>query len=368
MRSRSNTRLTWPGVVFLALLCCMDAGAASLKATNTFTLELPEQSRDTALRGPSGLQYVRPGVVAVWYTEKNQGGLSRRDRLDSSDPWQLRLQLVNTANGEVQQQMFWPTRKNSSGLAVQRDNYSLLLTGPVVHCLTPDFRETESFSLKYGGQPKEERVVRGSPGGKIIWLVEASESASTVAVDPSTCKPLWRVEEPRSVPSLTGNDEQLVDANARQIGIWSRESGWKQLYKSDCCLTVAAFLAPNLVGAIRVVYGMERHFIVVNLQGKLLMDDVLDPGMEFGSFVTSADGRTAGVIQSERDLADLETGVEVRRVRARIRLYNLSEYKKIGMIDVSAPGENLFGIAIGTDSKEFAVLNGNKLSIYPLRH
>jgi hypothetical protein len=366
--SLNDTRLSWPGVLFFVVFFS-SAGVAggSHKLKKSLTLDLPTQSRETSLRGPLGMQYVGPGAVAVWYTQKNQGQLSRRDKLDKDDPWRLDLQLVNLADGTVKQRSQWPTRKNSSDFAARQDGMSVLLTGPVVRCFSPDFRETNSFTLKSAEEPKEVRVLRNSPGGSVVWGIEASDSETATRVDPNSCAPGLTFNEPRSAATISGNDNQLVDINPTQVGIWSPESGFKLLYTHQCCLSNSLVVGPDLVGLITVSFGTDRHFLLINTRGELLLEDTLEPGMQFSHIVTSAGGETAAVVIAEREFADTETGIEIRRTHAKIRFYDLEKRKRIGDSDANIPGENLFWLAISPDSSEFALLNGTKLSIYELR-
>jgi hypothetical protein len=367
--SRQHTRHSWPGVVFCGLLffLCLAAVAETPKPKTTVTIDLPKQSRDNSLRGPNGIEYIDGNSLAIWYTEKSEGQLSRRDKLEKSDPWQLTLDLVNLSDGSVKQRQEWPTRKNSSSLAVQREGRAVLLTGPLVHCFSPEFRETRSFTLKDANQPKEQRLLRASPGGTVVWEVEAAELATATRIDPDSCTAGLRFDEPRSAPTLSGNDYQLVDINATQAGVWAPDLGWRLLYKHQCCLTHSLFLAPDLVGIVSVAMGTDRHFLLINLSGELLLDDTLEPGMEFNRMVTSADGKTAAVIVAERAMADTQTGIETVRTHAKVRFYDLVKHKKMMTVDVNVPGENLFGVAIAPDSSQFALLNGSKLSLYALR-
>jgi hypothetical protein len=369
--SHHNTRLPWPGVVFIVISCLiLSASAQTPKSKSELELILPMQSRDSSTRGPNGIQYVRPGEVAVWYSEKNsEGSLSRRDKLNQNDPWQLKMQVVNTSDGAVKQKLQWPTRKNSSAFVVQSDGKPVLLTGPVVHCFSPEFRETRSFTLKNAGKPKEFRILRASPGGSIVWVIEVSSNAATATrIDASNCKPGSSLSEPRNSPTLSGNDDQLVETNPKQVGLWSSITGWKLIYQHECCLSNSRFVAPNLVGLIHLDLDIRRHFLLINLQGQLLLDDPMEQGWEFGDIYTSADARTAAVLVTERDLAGTPTGIEVRKSRAKLRFYDLASHKRIANLELTIPGEHLFGIAIAPDSSEFAVLNGSKLSLYPLRH
>jgi hypothetical protein len=365
--SNNNTRLMWPGVVFLAMLFCVSAAAQKPRLKTSFNLDLPLQSRDGAVRGLNGIQYVRPGQLAVWYSERNgEGKLSRRDKLDVGDPWQLKMQLVDTSNGAVKQWLQWPTRKNSSGFAVQGGS-GVLLTGPVIHCFSPEFKETRSFTLKDASKPKETRVLRASPGGSVVWAIEVSDQATATRIDASSCRPGWALTEPRAVPTISGNDNLLVDTNPNQIGVYSPDVGWKLLYTHECCLANSRFVAQDLIGVIHLDLEIRRHFLLINLQGKLLLDDPLEAGYVFGDIYTSADAKTAAVVFAEREIAGTATGVEIRKTEAKIRFYDLIEHKRIGKMEITIPGEHLFGLAIAPDSTEFALLNGNKLSLYDLR-
>jgi hypothetical protein len=366
--SLNNARLMWPGVLFfVAIFTSALRAGDSPKLKKNLTLDLPTLSRDNSLRGPNGIAYIDLNTMAAWYTEKNEGKLSRREKLDKGDPWHLSLQFVAVSDGTVKQRSQWPTRKDSSAFAVQRAGRAVMLTGPVVHCFSADLRETGSFTLKNADQPKAVRILRSSPGGNAIWEVESSDFATATRVDPISCTPGLTFDEPRSMPTLSGNDAQLVDVNATQVGVWSADKGWKLLYKRECCLSNSLMVGPELVGLISVSFGTDRHFQLVNLKGELLLDDTLEPGMEFNRIVTSADGRTAAVIAAERELADTETGIETRRTHAKIRLYDLDKHKRVASLDANIPGENQFGLAIAPDSSEFALLNGTKLSIYELR-
>lgn len=337
------------------------------KLKTSFTLDLPKQSRDGSFRGPNGLEFVSPGQLAVWYTEKNtEGKLSRRDKLDQGDPWQLKLQLVNSVDGAVKQQLQWPTRKNSSALVVQGDGKTVLLTGPIIHCFSPEFRETRSFTLKNAVKPKELRVLRASPGGSIVWAIEVSDVATATRID-ANCNPGWSLTERRNAPSLSGNDDLLVETNPKQVGIWSHLEGWKLLYHQECCIESSRFVAPDLVAFIPLDLELHRHFVLINLQGQLLLDDALEQGYEFGGIITAADAKTVAIIVTQRDIAGTATGVEIHKTHAKIRFYDLAARKRIASLDVNVAGENLFGLAIAPNSSEFALLNGTKLSKYELR-
>ena len=367
--SHEDTRLSWPGVVFLSFLfVALSSSAQAPKLKTSFMLDLPKQSRDGSFRGPNGLEFVGQNQFAVWYTEKNsEGTLSRRDKLDQGDPWQLKLQLVHAGDGTLKQQLQWPTRKNSSGLVVRNDGSPVLLTGPMVRCFTPEFRETHSFTLKNASRPKELRALRQSPGGNVVWAIEVSDVATATRID-ANCSPGWSMSERRNAPNLSANDELLVETNQKQVGIWSRAEGWKVLYEQECCIEFSRFVAPDLVAVITLDLELHRHFLLINLQGQLLLDDTMEQGYEFNGFVTAADGKSAGVVIAERDISATNTGIEIHKTHAKIRFYDLVGRKRIANFDVNVPGENLFGLAIAPDSSEFALLNGTKLTLYELRH
>jgi hypothetical protein len=364
--SLDNTRLRWPGVVFLAVFCSVLPVLAQ-KQKATFTVDLPAQSRDNATRGLNGMQYVKPGQLAIWYSERNgPGKLSKRDRLDVGDPWQLKLELVGSSDGVVSQQLQFPTRKNSSGLVVVADK-PILLTGPEIHCFTPEFRETRNFNLKNADQPKEARALRASPGGTIVWAVEASETATATRIDANTCTAGWSLTHPRQVLSLSGNDNLLVDTNAKQVGIYSQRTGWRLLAVHECCLSQSRFVSQDLVAVVQLDINIRRHLLLLDLKGNFVLDDTIEhAGYVLGDIYTSGDGKTAAVLFAEHEIAGTETGVEVRHTQAKVYLYDLEARKRIGKVDISVPGENLFGVAIAPDSSEFAVLNGSKLTIYDL--
>jgi len=342
--------------------------AQAPKAKNSFTLQVPLQSRDSSLRSFNGLSYISPGVLAVWYTEKTgEGKLSKRDKLDAGDPWQLKMQLVSTADGSTQRQLAWPTRKNSSAFVVQ-EGRPVLLTGPVIQCFSPDFKEARSFTVRNAAKPKEIRVLRSSPGGHYVWLIEASDAATATRVDPASCAPSWSLNEPRTIPSLSGSDNLLVDANPKQVGIYSPQLGWRLLYAHECCLSNTRFVAQDLIAVIQLDLNIKRHFLLIDTKGQLLLDDTLESGYQFQDIHTSADAKTAAVIVTERDLNGIPTGIEIRRTTAKIRLYDLVTHKRIASLEANIPGEHIFGFAIAPDSSEFALLNGTKLTIYDLRH
>jgi hypothetical protein len=367
--SHGDTRLSWPGVVFVAVLfAAFGAFAQTPKLKTNFTLDLPKQSRDGSFRGPNALEFVNPRQLAVWYTEKNsEGKLSRRDKLDQGDPWRLKMLLVDAGDGSIKQHLQWPTRKDSSAFVVQSGGTPVLLTGPVIHCFSPEFRETRSFTLKNASKPKELRMLHAAPGGSVVWAIEVSDIATATRID-ANCNPGWTLSERRSAPHLSGNDDSLVEANPKQIGIWSHIEGWKLLYQQECCIESSRFVAPGLVAFIPLDLELRRHFTLINLQGQLLLDDPMEQGYEFGGFITAADARTAAALVIQRDIAATATGIEIHKTHAKVRFYDLEARKRIASLDVSVPGENLFGLAIASDSSGFAVLNGTKLSLYELRH
>lgn len=368
--SHGDTRLSWPGVVFLTVLfSSLSVFAQAPKLKTSFDLSLPAQSRDGATRGLNGISYLRPGLIAVWYSEKNsEGALSRRDRLDKGDPWQLKLQLVTTGDGAVKQQLQWPTRKDSSAFVVQGNGKSILLTGPVIHCFSPEFKETQTFTLRNAGKPSESRLLRASPGSNIVWAVEVSDVETATRINVNTCSPGPSLTERRNIPSLSGNDDLLVDTNPEQVGIWSPILGWKLLYRHECCLANSRFVAPDLIGVIHLDLEIRRHFLLINLQGQLLLDDRMEQGYEFGNIYTSADAKTAAVLIAERDISGTPTGIETQKTHAKVRFYDLATHQRIGKMDVNIPGDHLFGLAIAPDSSEFALLNGTEVSLYELRH
>lgn len=349
------------------LLSITSALAQAPKQKHSFTIDVPLQSRDSSLRSFNGISYVSPGVLAVWYTQKTgEGRLSKRDKLDAGDPWQLKLQLIKTGDGSVQRQFAWPTRKNSSAFIVQSGR-PVLLTGPLIQCFSGDFKDAKSFTVKNAAKPKEIRVLRSSPGGRYAWLVEASDSATATRIDPESCGSGWSLNEPRTVPSLSGNDNLLVDSNPKQVGVYSPTQGWKLLYRHECCLSHTRFVAQDLIAAIQLDLDIRRHFLLLDTKGQLLLDDTLEHGYEFQDIYPSADGKTAAVIVTERDLNSIPTGIEIRKTTAKIRLYDLGTHKRMANLEATIPGEHLFGMAIAPDSSEFALLNGSKLTIYDLR-
>lgn len=365
--SLDDTRLQWPGVVFVAaLFFCLPIWGQKAKAT--FTLDLPEQSRDNSMRGLNGMQYVKPGKLAIWYSDRNgPGKLSKRDKLDAGDPWQLKLKLVNSGDGKVSQELQFPTRKNSSGLVVVAGR-PILLTGPEIQCFTPEFRETKSFILKNADRPKEVRTVRASPGGTVAWAIEASsETATATRIDARTCTAGWSLTHPRQVLSLSGNDNLLVDTNPKQIGIYSPATGWRLLAVHECCLSQTRFVSQDLIAVIQLDIDIRRHFLLLDPLGNFVLNDTIEhSGYVLGDVYTSADGKTAAALFAEHQIMSTETGVETRHTQAKLYVYDLAARKRIGKVDVSVPGENLFAVAIAPDSSEFAVLNGSKLTIYDM--
>ncbi len=364
--SLDDTRLQRPGVLFFAALLFAFPGWAQ-KAKATFTIDVPAQSRDNATRGLNGMQYVKAGQLAIWYSERNgPGQLSKRDKLGPGDPWQLKLKLVNTGNGLVSQQLQFPTRKNSSGLVVVAGK-PILLTGPEVRCFTPEFRQSKSFILKNAGQPKEARTLRASPGGTVAWTIEASETATATRIDANTCTTGWSLTHPRQVLSLSGNDNLLVDTNAKQVGIYSPQVGWRLLAVHECCLSQSRFVSQNLIAVVQLDINIRRHLLLLDLKGDFVLDDAVDQsGYVLGDIYTSSDGKTAAALFAEHEIAGTETGIEIRHTQGKLYLYDLEAHKRIGKVDISVPGENLLAVAISPDSSEFAVLNGSKLTIYDL--
>ena len=365
--SLQHTRHWLPGVVFVAALLTTAAQAGSIKPKATFTVDVPQQSRDVNRRGQDGIEYVRPGLVAVWYSEKtNDGELSRRDRLSPTDPWQLKMKLVNTTDGTVQHTLQWPTRKHSSAFVLADSGNPVLLTGPVVHCFDPDFQQLNTFAVRDADEPKEVRLLRASPGGKVVWIVEGSDSTFATPLNSETCAAGPTLVEQRPDATISGSDSMLTETNAKQVGLWSRKTGWKVLYNSECCLSNARFLAQNFIGVTRLDLDMRRHFLILNLNGELLLDDVMEAGYQFGGIITSADGKTAAVVFAQRDISAIETGIEINNTRAKAAFYDLEKQKKIAHLDLNIAGDHLFGLAIAPDSSQFALLDGTKLLVYDL--
>jgi hypothetical protein len=367
--SRHNTRLLWSGVVVCGCLffLAIPLAAESLKPVSTFELNLPNQSGDTVQRGPNGLQYLTSNAIAIWYTEKHTGHLSIRDKLRAGDPWQMKMQVVSTLDGAVKQQFVFPTRKSSSDLAVLKDGHAVLLTGPLLQCFSVDPRRTTAVMLRHPDEPRELRFLRASPAGTLVWATEMSNIEALTPVNPVSCKLGPTLTENRTAPTLSGSDSFLIDANTTQIGIWRPETGWKLLFQHSCCIELARVLGPDRVAFVYIDPSMQRHFVLINLQGKVLLDDPLDMGYEVANIVAAPDARSAALILQVRQLTDTPTGVSVRHTDFKIRLYDLVTNKRILKLDEGVAGQHLFGLAISPDSSEFAILDGPKLSIYGLR-
>ena len=196
--------------------------------------------------------------------------------------------------------------------------------------------------------------------------MESSSETLATPLNTDTCATGPTLVDERPGATLAGSDDKLVDTNSKQVGIWVQPTGWQLLYRSECCLSNARFVAQDLVGVVRLDLDLRRHFLLLNLRGEVLLDDAVDAGYQFGSIVPSANARTAAVVFSQRDISSIETGIEINSTRAKIAFYDLVAHKKIAHLDVDIPGDHLFGFAISPDSKGFALLNGTKLSVYDL--
>ncbi|HWR17061.1 MAG TPA: hypothetical protein VN577_19690 [Terriglobales bacterium] len=368
-----NTRLLQPGVLFAAvLLISLPLPANDLQRIATFKVAVPAQNRATDSRASNGLVYLRPGVLALWHTEKRAGELSRRARVQPTDPWWLQLQVISTENGKVLRTVEFPSRREASGIAVQKDGLPVVLTGPLVRCLSPDLQQNGSYLLQNASEPKGTVGINSSPGTGRVFVAESGDTSAVTTVDAATCKALTRVQPPDDVLVLSGTDDVLIGSSGLSLAIFGQDQKWQVLYQHPvCCFAPPVVVSKDKIAVVQLdqenMRSSEHHLLLVSMDGKLLLDDMLERGTAVESIVTNQAGTHAAAVTSKRQLLITSTKVEATSYDLYVRVYRLDAPQRIANLKVTVGGEEFFAMAISPDGSQMALQTGTKLTIYRLR-
>jgi hypothetical protein len=360
-----------PGFAFLAMLLAVTSLAAEhLKPTHHIDVTVPA-IYGTENAGPYGIKYLAPDKLAVWFTDNTSGQLSKRERLQPTDPWRMKMQVFDTTTGAARE-FEWPTRKISTGIQVQADGTIVLLNGPLVRCLSPDMRQTGSVNLPELTKHRNERMLASSPGGQSVWAFESAETVGAARIDTRICKLTADLSIAADITSITANDNLIAATDSTHIGVRSIDTDWKALYRADPCCVVAAYFAnQSTVIAYRDIHNSDtgqsnRSLLFFDTQGKLLREQPLDPGHEPGPIVSSSTGRYVLVTTPKPDFSTELLEYRLLSAKYRVWVYDLSTLKRIAEFDVSRNDARLFAFSLSPDARQVAVLAGSKISIYDI--
>jgi hypothetical protein len=360
----SKTRLHRPGFALVAAITVLVAScfAKDLKPAQTFQISFPEQI-DPA-NSSIGITYVGAGQIAVWYTEHQEGQLARRSELREGDPWRLKLQLLNTANSSVQVRE-WPTRKISSAVEVVSGRV-IILTGPVVHCLSADLKEIAQVKLGASSPRQDFAALMSSPVGKAVWVVDSSDTLLLQRIDTQSCKLTLSVRQPHGFSSITANDRMFVGTAGAKLISWSPEKEWQTIFTADeCCLSRAEFVSQDVIMAYHEDRQGERKALGVGTKGNVIFEDKLKNGYGDGPIHPSSSGKIAVVTQPETNWPSIPISQLSETIKVKYFVYDLRIMKRIASLEESA-AKGILRVAISPDDSEIAVLSGSKLSIYHL--
>ena len=367
-----------PGFAVLGLCIVIAARAEHLKPVRHIEVPVPA-IYGTDNSGPYGITYLSPGKLAVWFTDNTSGQLSKRERLQSTDPWRMKLNILDTTSGSISTREY-PTRKVSTGLQVQADGSIILLNGPLVRCLAPDFRQTGSVNLPEMVIHRNERLLDHSPGGHTVWAFEAGNLVTAVRIDAHACKLAGGIAIEPSITTISASDNYVIATDRAHVAISDLTGKWQSLYRADpCCIDDAVFASQRVILVFRQIphpggnndrnpqeNQPKRSLLFLDPQGKLLLEEPLDRGYEPGPIVPSGDGRFVLVATPKPDFSSELLKYRLRTAKYRVTLYDLSTLKPIFVFDVSRNNASLFALALSPDARQVAVLADSKVAIYDI--
>jgi hypothetical protein len=368
-----------PGFAVLLVLLTVSARADKLKPTRRIEVTVPD-SYSYEEPGPFGISYLSPSRLAVWFTDNTSGQLSRRAKLQPTDPWRMKLQIFDTTSGALQTREY-PTHKVSTGMQVQADGTIILLNGPLVRCLSPDLRQTGSVNLPETAVHRIERVLANSPGGHAVWAFESARLVGASRIDAGSCKLTGNVAIPPSITSLSGNDSSLVATDKTHIATAELGDDWKTIYRADpCCIDSAAAANQNTILAYRDIpppaageskqnhqpAEPKRSLLFLDSNGKTLLEEPLEGGLEPGPIIPSSSGKYALIAMPSPDLSSDLFRYRLLGAKYRVWIYDLSTLKRIAEFDVPRNRATLFAFALSPDARHVAVLLGSKIAIYDI--
>ena len=367
-----KARLPMSGfALYLILFAHAGLCADHPKPAREFNASVPD-IYGTINAGPYGIKYLSANQLAVWFTDNTSGQLSKRDQLQPTDPWRMKVQIFDTASGSVRN-LEWPTRKISNGIQAQADGTVIVLNGPLVRCLSPDLKEFGTVNLPETAKHRDERILSASPGGKAAWVFESADLIGLTRIDSTACKLTASLAMASSITSLSASDDLLVATDSTHIGIRSLDSTWRALYQPyGCCVGGADFANQSIVTAYRQERNLERgetksSLLFFDLRGKLLAEDSLDKGYEPGPLISSNGGRFALAASLKPESSTEILKYRLLNAKYRLWLYDLKTLKRFAELDVSRNDAPLFAFGVSPDGRQIAVLVGSKISIYDIQ-
>jgi hypothetical protein len=279
----------------------------------------------------------------------------------------MKLQLLDTATGEIKN-VEWPTRRLASDLQLQADGNLVALTGPLVRCLSGDLKEVGRISVKDVADRNNFRFLTPSPGGRAAWILEAGKNSLIFTrIDAAACKSSWSVEQPRQLTSYSANDNMIIATNGPKLGFWTPSTGWKTLvHLEECCVNNAQFVSQDLIMAYRDDREGRRSLLLLNTEGKQLLEESLEKGYDAGPIIASNDGKFAAVVIPKGGWSRGTLYIAPERAKLKILLYNLATMKSVATIESISADPAHFAIAMSPGAKELAVLAGSKISVFEL--
>jgi hypothetical protein len=357
---KTKARLHKPGFTLLIVLIAALCVARDLKPTRVFDVKLPEFGEFSSF----GLAYVRNGQLALWYAEHGEGKLSKRGEVRESDPWQLRIKVFDTTSGQERQSLRFPTRRLSSDI-VASNGRVMIVTGPLVRCHSEDLKQIGQVPLGEPQRGHDFEFLAPSPGGKAVWVVESAETILLKRIDTERCKLTTKVEIPQGLSSLTASDDALLATSRMRLSAWSPQKGYTTLYEAQtCCLKNARFVSQSLIMAYHDDEKDERKIVIVNSEGKLLLEDHVKKEYGIGPILTSAGGGVAAAVTPDNPQSGFYgTGFGASKIQ--VAVYDLARIKRLATLE--APfSEGVVRVALSPDGREAAILSGNKISVYDL--
>jgi hypothetical protein len=357
--TRRQTRLHKPGFILLvALLLAALAHARDLKPVRSFDVKLPELGEFSSF----GIAYVRSGQLAFWYAEHGQGKLSKRSEIRESDPWQLKVHVFETGSGQMKTWFQLPTRRLSSDI-VANNSQVMILTGPLVRCYSDELKFIGQVPLGEPERGHDFEFLAPSPGGTTVWTIESAAKLALKRIDTQRCKLTTKVEIPAGGASLSASDNALLATNQMRLLTWTPQKGLTAFYESkSCCLKNARFVNQSLIMAFLDNPKEENKILILNPEGKLLLEDSLKKDYGIGPIVTSAGGSVAAAVTPDNPQSGL-WGSGFAASKIRVAVYDLAAVKRIATIE--APfNAGVVRVALSPDGREVGILSGNKISVY----